>query len=82
MKQQSKADWIGFGDECSRQFMAKIKQRKVLQCIYQVKDKNDQWVEGFDKVADIMTDFYHNVLGRQEQHTSAIDMDILGKGIL
>ncbi|KAJ8425250.1 hypothetical protein Cgig2_015857 [Carnegiea gigantea] len=46
MKQQSKVEWIGFGDECSRHFIAKIKQRKSMQCIYQIKDKNDQWVEG------------------------------------
>jgi len=29
MKQQCKAEWIGFGDECSRLFMARVKQRKA-----------------------------------------------------
>ncbi|KAJ8425247.1 hypothetical protein Cgig2_015854 [Carnegiea gigantea] len=80
MKQQSKVEWIGFGDECSRHFIAKIKQRKSMQCIYQIKDKNDQWVEGFDRVADIMAEFYHNLLGRQEQHISTIYMEIIGLG--
>jgi len=80
MKQQSNAEWIGFGDECSRHFMAKIKQRKALQSIYQIKDSNDQWVEGFDRVADIMTDFYHNLLGEQEQHISTIEKEIIHLG--
>ena len=48
MKQQSKVEWIGCGDECSRHFIAKIKQRKAMQCIYQIRDRNDPWVEGFD----------------------------------
>ena len=40
IKQQCKADWIGQGDECSRLFMAKIKQRKALTCIYHIEDCN------------------------------------------
>ena len=39
IKQQSKAEWVGYGDDCSRLFMAKIKQRKAMTCIYQLKDK-------------------------------------------
>ncbi|KAJ8437171.1 hypothetical protein Cgig2_010932 [Carnegiea gigantea] len=31
IKQQSKADWIGVGDECSRIFMARIKQRNMIK---------------------------------------------------
>ncbi|KAJ8424810.1 hypothetical protein Cgig2_018492 [Carnegiea gigantea] len=58
IKQQSKAEWIGFGDECSRYFIAKIRQRKAMTSIFQLKDKHDQWVEGFDAVADTITDFY------------------------
>ncbi|KAJ8419833.1 LOW QUALITY PROTEIN: hypothetical protein Cgig2_030510 [Carnegiea gigantea] len=80
MKQQSKVEWIGFGDECSRHFMAKLKQRKAMQCIYQITDRNDQWVEGFDRVAEIMTGFYHDLLGRQEQHRSRIDLEVIGLG--
>ena len=80
MKQQSKAEWIGFGDECSRQFMAKIKQRKAQQCIYQLKDTNGQWAEGFEQVADIMTAYYQTRLGRQDQPTSTIDKDIINQG--
>ena len=37
-------------------------------------------MEGFDRVAEIMTDFNHNLLGRQEQHRSPIDMEVIGLG--
>ncbi|KAJ8422037.1 hypothetical protein Cgig2_027268 [Carnegiea gigantea] len=65
IKQQSKAEWIGYGDECSRYFMAKIKQRKAMTCIYQLKDKHSQWVQGFNAVADIITEYYTDLLGRK-----------------
>ena len=42
IKQQSKAEWIGHGDEFSRVFMARIKQRKALSSIFHIKDQNDQ----------------------------------------
>ena len=37
-------------------------------------------MEGFDRVTDIMTDFYQTMLGRQEQHTSSIDQEIVQLG--
>ena len=64
IKQQSKAEWVGYGDECSRYFTAKIKQRKAMISIYQLKDKQGQWVEGFEAVADIITAFYKDLLGK------------------
>jgi len=65
IKQQSKAEWVRYGDECSRYFMAKIKQRKAMTCIYRLQDKQGQWVQGFDEVAGIITDFYTDLLGNQ-----------------
>ncbi|KAJ8422061.1 hypothetical protein Cgig2_009799 [Carnegiea gigantea] len=49
IKQQSKAEWIGFGNESSRYFMAKIRHRKAKTNVYQLKDTHDNWVEGFEK---------------------------------
>jgi len=73
IKQQSKAEWVGYGDECSRYFMAKIKQRKAMTCIYQLQDKQGQWVQGFDEVAGIITDFYTDLLGKQESHRCQVN---------
>ena len=54
IKQQSKAEWVGYGDDSSRLFMANIKQRKAMTCIYQLKNKQGQWVQGFDKVLSLI----------------------------
>ncbi|KAJ8424910.1 hypothetical protein Cgig2_001553 [Carnegiea gigantea] len=51
--------------QLNRYFMAKIKQRKAMTCIYQLKDKHSQWVQGFDAVADIITEYYTDLLGRK-----------------
>ena len=80
IKQQSKAEWVGYGDDCSRFFMAKIKQRKAMTSIYQLKDKQGQWVRGFDEVADIMTDFYTDLLGRHDSQRCHIDPQVTQYG--
>ena len=33
-----------------------------MTSIFQLKDKQDQWVEGFDAVAVTITDFYKDLL--------------------
>jgi len=50
IKQQCKIDWLTQGDDCTRFFFAKAKQRKISTCIYALQDANHMWVEGFDKV--------------------------------
>ncbi|KAJ8421069.1 LOW QUALITY PROTEIN: hypothetical protein Cgig2_006340 [Carnegiea gigantea] len=73
IKQQSKVEWIGYGDDCLTVFIAKIKQRKAMTCIFQLKNQNDQGVKGFNAVADIIIGFYKDLLGKQEQHRSKVD---------
>ncbi|KAJ8419959.1 hypothetical protein Cgig2_029098 [Carnegiea gigantea] len=41
IKQQSKTEWISFGDECTRVFIAKMKQRKAWTSIYHIRDQHD-----------------------------------------
>ena len=36
MKHQSKVEWIGLGDECTRLFIARIKQRKAMTCNFHI----------------------------------------------
>ena len=80
IKQQCKADWIGQGDECSRLFMAKIKERKALTCIYHIEDCNGQKLEGFQEVSKVLTSYYKNMLGSKDAHRTPIDMQIIDKG--
>ncbi|KAJ8453404.1 hypothetical protein Cgig2_008288 [Carnegiea gigantea] len=73
MQRQSKAEWIGLGNECTRMFMARIKQRKAMTCIFHIRDTNGQRVEGFKAVSDVMTSFYQDLLGRIEYHRTCVD---------
>ncbi|KAJ8432338.1 hypothetical protein Cgig2_020687 [Carnegiea gigantea] len=63
IKQQSKEEWISFRDKCSRIFIARIKQRKALTSIFHIRDQNDQRVEGFVAVSEVMTTYYKRLLG-------------------
>lgn len=47
-----------------------------MTSIFQLKDKNDQWVEGFDAVADTITDFYKGLLGQRESQRSQVDPQV------
>jgi len=80
IKQQSKVEWVGYGDECSRYFMAKFKQRKAMTSIYQLKDKQGQWVQGFDEVADIITNFYIDLLEKHDSQRYQVNPQALQYG--
>ncbi|KAJ8421822.1 hypothetical protein Cgig2_000991 [Carnegiea gigantea] len=40
IKQQSKPDWIKYGDECTRYFFTRVKQRKLATYIYTLQDQS------------------------------------------
>jgi len=65
IKQQCKAEWIKFGDECTRYFFAKAKQRKLATYIYTLQDQNGESIEGFKAVATKKLQFYKKILGKQ-----------------
>ena len=80
IKQQSKVEWIGYGDECSRVFMARIKQRKALSSIYHIKDLNDQRVEGFTEVSRVLFEYYKGLLGARGTQRTPIDPHAMAMG--
>ena len=80
MKQQSKAEWNGFGDESTRQFMEKIKQRKAMASIYSIKGRDDQRVEGFEDVSKVMTGYFKDLLGSNMQHREGVDASVIALG--
>jgi len=80
MQQQSKAEWIGLGDECTRMFMARIKQRKAMTSIFHIRDLNDQRVEGFEAVSMVMTRYYKELLGKSDHHITCVDPLVIEAG--
>ena len=73
LQQQCKQDWVKYGDISSRFFFAKAKQRKLATFIYSIKDDTRSWTEGFDKVGQVMVDFYKKLLGGHPQYRSPIE---------
>ena len=57
-KQQCKLDWIKYGDDCTKFFFAKAKQRKMATYIYTTTNAVGDHVEGFDQVGKVTLPFY------------------------
>ncbi|KAJ8421553.1 hypothetical protein Cgig2_004598 [Carnegiea gigantea] len=69
----SNADWIRFGDDCTRHFFFRVKQRKLDTYIYTITDK---------LVLEVMFTFYKDLLGIQLPCRSHIDQEVVHSGIL
>ncbi|KAJ8431896.1 hypothetical protein Cgig2_009963 [Carnegiea gigantea] len=80
VKQQSKIDWIQYGDDCTRYFFARVKGRKLAQYIYNIRNERHELVEGFAKVGRIILDFYKNLLGKQSTPRSQLNTNIIQMG--
>ena len=80
IQQQCKIEWIKYGDDCTKFFFAKAKQRKMANYIYSIQDHRGQTVEGFDNVGKVMNNFYRNTLGTQETMRKELDPEIISQG--
>ncbi|KAJ8422553.1 hypothetical protein Cgig2_033476 [Carnegiea gigantea] len=66
IKQQSKAEWIGYGDDSTRYFLVKIKKRQTRQ--------------DFIKVKEVMQAYHQSLLGNQTLNRTQLDPQVIGKG--
>ena len=73
-------EWIKQGDKNTRLFFAKAEQRKLASYIYTIQDATGTLAEGFDKVGQIVFNFYKNLLGKQQNSRKAINMAIINQG--
>ena len=60
--------------------MAKMKQKKLQAYAYAIKDKEEDWQEGFEKVAHVMTKFYQQLLGTQVIVKKPLDKEVIQEG--
>ena len=51
-----------------------------MTSIYTMRDQNDQWMEGFDVVADVMTGYYKDLLGKKEHYRTQVDQQVIRQG--
>ncbi|XP_060182632.1 uncharacterized protein LOC132612434 [Lycium barbarum] len=61
--QRSKATWVKLGDDNTRYFYTVLKQKKLKESIYQLKDKNQQMQHDPVVIVDIFVRFYKQMLG-------------------
>jgi len=80
IKQQSKAEWIGYGDDCTRLFFAHAKQRKLATYVYSLEDGKGHTQYGFHNVACILHEYYSSLLGPSTQSTTPIDPSFIHLG--
>ena len=80
LKQQSKLEWIKYGDDCTKLLFAKAKQRKLATCTYTIKDEDGRDVEGFYRVGKVTLSFYKNLMGKQFTPRTSIDLEVIKAG--
>ena len=80
LRQQCKAEWISYGDECTKYFFAKAKQRKTASYIYELQDMSGNVVQGFPETARLMQVYYKGLLGEQEVQRGNLDPKVMAMG--
>jgi len=80
IRQESKAEWIGYGDDSTRYFFAKIKKRKIDTYILSIQDDHEHTRQGFTEVKEVMHTYYKALLGKQFLNRSQIDPQVIGMG--
>ncbi|KAJ8422634.1 hypothetical protein Cgig2_028505 [Carnegiea gigantea] len=80
LRQQCKIDWISYGDDSTRFFFAKAKQRKLTTYIYSIHDASDNEVEGFDLVGDVLFSYYRDHLGKASMRRAPLDPATIAQG--
>jgi len=73
-------DWLNLGDDNTRLFFTKSKQRKMATFIYSLKDINGTMVEGFNNVGKVLLQYYEHLLGPQQITRTPIDMEVIKRG--
>jgi len=57
-----------------------MRQRKIQTYVFSLYDNCGKGVEGFDKVAHVITDYYQGLLGKQRTQRERIDTEIMQNG--
>ncbi|KAJ8425089.1 LOW QUALITY PROTEIN: hypothetical protein Cgig2_034025 [Carnegiea gigantea] len=73
-------EWLKYGDDYTKLFFAKTKQRKLASYIYSLQNSQGQYKEGFERVGHIMFQFYKILLGSQPGSRNQLDHSIITLG--
>ncbi|KAJ8444134.1 hypothetical protein Cgig2_029909 [Carnegiea gigantea] len=73
-------DWIGYRDDSTSYFFAKIKKRKTDTYILLIHDDQGHTRQGFVEVKELMQTYYQSLLGKQTLERTQLDPLVIGKG--
>jgi len=51
-----------------------------MTSMYTIRNQQDQWVEGFEAVTEVITDFYKAFLGVKDSYKISIDQQVIKQG--
>ncbi|KAL2934560.1 LINE-1 retrotransposable element ORF2 protein [Bienertia sinuspersici] len=80
LRQKAKCSWIKEGDENTALFHQSIKQRRLQNNIYAIKNAQGMFVEDQVKVASAFVEYYQSLLGQQQQQRERCDLEIIKAG--
>jgi len=80
IRQQSKMEWLNLGDDNTRIFFTKAKQKKMATFIYSLEDARGSRVKGFDEVGQILLKYYQQLLGPHHAIRNHINPEIIQQG--
>ena len=59
-------------------FFTKMKHRQLQSYVYAIKDEQGRVVEGFEDVAQLITNYYQKLLGAQQIDRISLNRTIMG----
>ncbi|XP_060212118.1 uncharacterized protein LOC132639701 [Lycium barbarum] len=80
LMQRSKATWLKLGDDNTKYFHSVIKQRRLGQTIFQLKDENQRIQHDPEEIAGIFVRFYKHMLGETGGYTQKAVPGFLANG--
>ncbi|KAL2933222.1 LINE-1 retrotransposable element ORF2 protein [Bienertia sinuspersici] len=80
LRQKAKCSWIKDGDENTALFHQSIKQRRLQNNIYAIKNAQGVLVEDQEEVATAFVEYYKSLLGQQQQQRERCDMGVIKAG--
>ncbi|KAL2893859.1 LINE-1 retrotransposable element ORF2 protein [Bienertia sinuspersici] len=80
LQQKAKCQWIREGDSNTSLFHKSIKQRRLQNTIYAIKDCNGVLQDNPSSIAGAFLEYYQNLLGVKEEGRQRVQQEVVGLG--
>ncbi|KAL0434983.1 UNVERIFIED_CONTAM: hypothetical protein Sradi_0206200 [Sesamum radiatum] len=76
LKQRAKIHWLKEGDQCSRIFFRRIRQKRIIQRVFQITTPQGDLISDYNGVQEEFVRYYQTLLGGRS-HNSDINLQHL-----